>query len=139
MFLQWMKNDQGLGNKKESNFWKTALEIWLKYVLQGFKLHFREKSLFDIFENRLEIHCRNMQKSLIKSGFFGDIFFIHLRWLGNRDSNPNKQSQSLSCYRYTIPQSFLFSLTNSNHYTMRNGKSQVFFEKNSKNFLYSYI
>ena len=25
-------------------------------------------------------------------------------WLGNRDSNPNKQSQSLSCYRYTIPQ-----------------------------------
>ena len=24
-------------------------------------------------------------------------------WLGNRDSNPNKQSQSLSCYRYTIP------------------------------------
>ena len=29
-----------------------------------------------------------------------DAFF----WLGNRDSNPNKQSQSLSCYRYTIPQ-----------------------------------
>lgn len=27
-----------------------------------------------------------------------------LCWLGNRDSNPNKQSQSLSCYRYTIPQ-----------------------------------
>ena len=27
-----------------------------------------------------------------------------LDWLGNRDSNPNKQSQSLSCYRYTIPQ-----------------------------------
>lgn len=25
-------------------------------------------------------------------------------WLRNRDSNPNKQSQSLSCYRYTIPQ-----------------------------------
>ena len=25
-------------------------------------------------------------------------------WLGNRDSNPNKQSQSLSCCRYTIPQ-----------------------------------
>ena len=29
-----------------------------------------------------------------------------LDWLGNRDSNPNKQSQSLSCYRYTIPQNF---------------------------------
>ena len=26
--------------------------------------------------------------------------------LGNRDSNPNKQSQSLSCCRYTIPQYF---------------------------------
>ncbi len=25
-------------------------------------------------------------------------------FLGNRDSNPNKQSQSLSCCRYTIPQ-----------------------------------
>ena len=25
-------------------------------------------------------------------------------WLRNRDSNPNKQSQSLPCYRYTIPQ-----------------------------------
>ena len=25
-------------------------------------------------------------------------------WLRNRDLNPNKQSQSLSCYRYTIPQ-----------------------------------
>ena len=24
-------------------------------------------------------------------------------WQRNRDSNPNKQSQSLSCYRYTIP------------------------------------
>ena len=36
-------------------------------------------------------------------------------WLGNRDSNPNKQSQSLSCYRYTIPQysanEVLFRLT----------------------------
>ena len=27
-------------------------------------------------------------------------------WLGNRDSNPNKQSQSLSCCRYTIPQDY---------------------------------
>ena len=25
-------------------------------------------------------------------------------WLGNRDSNHNKKSQSMSCYRYTIPQ-----------------------------------
>ncbi len=30
--------------------------------------------------------------------------FGAIRWLWNRDSNPNKQSQSLSCYRYTIPQ-----------------------------------
>jgi hypothetical protein len=25
-------------------------------------------------------------------------------WLGNLDSNQDKQSQSLLCYRYTIPQ-----------------------------------
>ena len=30
-------------------------------------------------------------------------------WLGNRDSNPNKQSQSLSCCRYTIPQCRFFN------------------------------
>ena len=29
----------------------------------------------------------------------GTFFF----WQRDRDSNPNKQSQSLSCYRYTIP------------------------------------
>ncbi len=29
-----------------------------------------------------------------------------VRWLGNLDSNQDKQSQSLLCYRYTIPQYF---------------------------------
>ena len=33
-----------------------------------------------------------------------------LQWLRNRDSNPNKQSQSLSCYRYTIPQNHIILL-----------------------------
>jgi hypothetical protein len=28
-------------------------------------------------------------------------------WLGNLDSNQDKQSQSLLCYRYTIPQSIV--------------------------------
>ena len=28
-------------------------------------------------------------------------------WLGNKDSNPDIQSQSLLCYRYTIPQCLL--------------------------------
>ena len=32
-------------------------------------------------------------------------------WLGNLDSNQDKQSQSLLCYRYTIPQG-LFSQFN---------------------------
>ncbi len=27
-----------------------------------------------------------------------------MNWLGNLDSNQDKQSQSLLCYRYTIPQ-----------------------------------
>ena len=29
---------------------------------------------------------------------------VHPAWLGNLDSNQDKQSQSLLCYRYTIPQ-----------------------------------
>ncbi len=28
---------------------------------------------------------------------------LSLTWQRKRDSNPYKQSQSLSCYRYTIP------------------------------------
>lgn len=35
------------------------------------------------------------------------IIFGAILWLWNRDSNPNKQSQSLSCYRYTIPQNII--------------------------------
>jgi hypothetical protein len=35
-------------------------------------------------------------------------------WLGNLDSNQDKQSQSLLCYRYTIPQRN--SRTNSRPY-----------------------
>ena len=31
-------------------------------------------------------------------------FCLSVLWLRNRDSNPNKQSQSLPCCRYTIPQ-----------------------------------
>jgi hypothetical protein len=30
--------------------------------------------------------------------------FFTMSWLGNLDSNQDKQSQSLLCYRYTIPQ-----------------------------------
>ena len=29
-------------------------------------------------------------------------------WQREKDSNPHKQSQSLSCYPYTIPLSFVF-------------------------------
>jgi hypothetical protein len=29
--------------------------------------------------------------------------FRRVSWLGNLDSNQDKQSQSLLCYRYTIP------------------------------------
>jgi hypothetical protein len=34
-----------------------------------------------------------------------DNVFKGFSWLGNLDSNQDKQSQSLLCYRYTIPQS----------------------------------
>ena len=42
-----------------------------------------------------------------------------LCWLRNRDSNPNKQSQSLSCYRYTIPQNLLHLVCNVNNYSSK--------------------
>ncbi len=45
---------------------------------------------------------RGMEKEKEQAPLSGNLFsFI---WLPNRDSNPNKQSQSLSCYRYTIRQ-----------------------------------
>ena len=44
--------------------------------------------------------------------------YIEAVWLRNRDSNPNKQSQSLSCYRYTIPQNLLHLVCNVNYYTV---------------------
>ncbi len=51
-------------------------------------------------------------------------------WLGNRDSNPNRQSQSLQCYRYTIPQylratkiyyTHIFEFVNRKYQKMKNG------------------
>ncbi len=49
-------------------------------------------------------------------------------WQRNRDSNPNKQSQSLSCYRYTIP------LNATLLYTRKWELSSLFFEKIEKFF-----
>jgi hypothetical protein len=39
-----------------------------------------------------------------KTRFRSEICGSFLKWLGNLDSNQDKQSQSLLCYRYTIPQ-----------------------------------
>jgi hypothetical protein len=39
-----------------------------------------------------------------KTRFGSEICGGFLKWLGNLDSNQDKQSQSLLCYRYTIPQ-----------------------------------
>jgi hypothetical protein len=37
----------------------------------------------------------------------GPVLLVLTWWLGNLDSNQDKQSQSLLCYRYTIPQELL--------------------------------
>jgi hypothetical protein len=37
------------------------------------------------------------------SGCWPKLLFSKKNWLGNLDSNQDKQSQSLLCYRYTIP------------------------------------
>ena len=39
-----------------------------------------------------------------ESPFANRLLRDQLVWLGNLDSNQDKQSQSLLCYRYTIPQ-----------------------------------
>ncbi len=39
------------------------------------------------------------------AGIHGGGRATRANWLGNLDSNQDKQSQSLLCYRYTIPQS----------------------------------
>ena len=69
---------------------------------------------------RRKIHQRSSLKSFHRNDFLTFGFESHYNskrkapllgcfsfWLRNRDSNPNKQSQSLSCYRYTIPQYLL--------------------------------
>ena len=73
--------------------------------------------------------CPQGQISLKKAPAFASAFF----WLGYRDSNPNIQSQSLLCYRYTISQCCLFSRT---RYIISRRIAFVnrFFEKN-QNFL----
>ena len=48
---------------------------------------------------------------LLETTLLGALFF----WQRNRDSNPNKQSQSLLCYRYTIPLGRELLYTNNSH------------------------
>ncbi len=58
----------------------------------------------NIFIEMYKINARQKlkrgKKDKKKTPSVDEVFY----WLGNRDLNPNKQSQSLSCYRYTIPQ-----------------------------------
>ena len=73
--------------------------------------------LFDRFENgfkkRFDRHLADMKnmeipkaaKSYEKSSFSYEKLLF--RWQPKKDSNPHKQSQSLSCYHYTI-RLFLF-------------------------------
>ena len=43
-------------------------------------------------------------------------------WLGKKDLNPHKQSQSLSCCRYTIPQSIFATLVYHNVFLLSRDK-----------------
>lgn len=47
------------------------------------------------------VACSIFGVPLLKTAIVS-IFYKHA-WLGNLDSNQDKQSQSLLCYRYTIP------------------------------------
>ena len=50
-------------------------------------------------------------------------------WLGMKDLNPHKQSQSLSCCHYTNPQYFLFALCDGYYYSKGALSCQVYFCK----------
>ena len=54
-------------------------------------------------------------------------------WLGNRDSNPNRQSQSLQCYLYTIPHRYWLQRYYT-HFRSRVNKNFAF----SKVFMFIY-
>ena len=65
-------------------------------------------------------------------------WIFSLLWLPEKDSNPYKQSQSLSCYPYTIGQDktkSLFALVeNVYYYTLSFQNVNCFFKKIFKNF-----
>ena len=59
-------------------------------------------------KNQMQLICQTARKkpgSLDFQGFRG-----LSRWQREKDSNPHKQSQSLSCYPYTIPLFCFFAL-----------------------------
>ena len=96
--------------------------------------------LFDRFENGFKkpfdrhlTDMKNMEiqkaaKSYEKSSFSYEKLLF--RWQPKKDSNPHKQSQSLSCYLYTIRLYFLFLSLRLLYYTMVCGWCQAFFRKN---------
>ena len=55
-----------------------------------------------------------------------------LCWLGMKDLNPHKQSQSLSCCHYTNPQYFVLSLCDVCYYIKVILICQVYFYKKTK-------
>ena len=102
-------------------FWSLAVQTI--FTVPGFltiTLPFSSTSAIDGFDFGFK-NTENGLQYLVDIGV--------LLWLRNRDSNPNKQSQSLSCYRYTIPQCRYGLLL----YTLY-PKSQQIFTKNLKNF-----
>ena len=99
--------------------------------------------LFDRFENgfkkRFDRHLADMKnmeipkaaKSYEKSSFSYEKLLF--RWQPKKDSNPHKQSQSLSCYLYTIrlfavPQCLATLIV----YNGNGAASRVFFRKIKK-------
>ncbi len=75
-----------------------------------------------------EKNPRNREISGVRSH---DIFFGFTIWLGMKDLNPHKQSQSLSCCHYTNPQySVCAAFCNGYYYSRAFPNCQVYFRKN---------
>ena len=65
----------------------------------------------------------------------GLLFF----WLGMKDLNPHKQSQSLSCCHYTNPQCFVVVPCDVYYYSKAVSVCQVYFYKKSRNYTTFYF
>ncbi len=86
---------------------KKAVHLFCFYVIYPFSHHIRQVllkkigfALKHLFYQQDELALKEASKNRIIKLWLNNAVF----WLPHEDSNPDKQSQSLPCYRYTMGQ-----------------------------------